>query len=86
LSVDATHPNDNAQYMNVGGELALFNEMLFLRGGYKTLFLKESQEGLTLGMGLNYNGLGYLSLAVDYAFQQYKYLGDTHSFGIMLKF
>jgi hypothetical protein len=86
LSVDATHPNDNAQYMNVGGELALFNEMLFLRGGYKTLFLKDSQEGLTLGIGLNYSGLGYINLAVDYAFQQYKYLGDTHSFGIMLKF
>lgn len=86
LSLDATHPNDNAQYMNVGGELAFFNEMIFIRGGYKTLFLKESQEGLTLGIGLNYGGIGYFSVAVDYAYQQYKYLGDTHSFGVILKF
>jgi hypothetical protein len=86
LSVDAAHPNDNSEYVNIGGELALFNETIFFRGGYKTLFLKDSQEGLTLGLGLNYSGLGNLDLAVDYAFQQYKYLGNTHSFGVILKF
>lgn len=86
LAIDAAHPNDNAQYVNIGGELAIFNEMLFLRSGYKTLFLKDSQEGFTLGIGLNYSGLGYLSIAVDYAYQQYKFLGDTHSFGVILKF
>ena len=85
VAVDATHANDNAEYVNVGGELALFDELFFLRGGYKALFLKDSQEGLTLGVGLNY-GLGVFSIGFDYSFQEYNFLGDTHSFGVRLKF
>jgi hypothetical protein len=86
IAVDATHPNDNAQYLNVGGELALLNELISLRAGYKTLFLEDSQEGLTLGVGLKYDGLSFINFALDYAFQQYEFLGDTHSFGIILRF
>jgi len=85
IAVDATHPNDNSEYVNVGGELALFDNIFCLRGGYKTLFLEDSQEGLTLGAGLNYT-LGILTIGIDYAFQEYDFLGDTHSFGVLLKF
>ncbi len=85
LAIDATHPNDNAEYINIGGELALLGNILFLRGGYKTLLLKDSQEGLTFGAGLNYT-LGILTLGFDYAFQEYEFLGNTHSFGMLLKF
>lgn len=85
VAVDATHSNDNAEYVNVGGELALFDELFYLRGGYKALFLKDSQEGLTLGVGLSYE-LGVFSIGFDYAFQEYNYLGDTHSFGVRFKF
>ena len=60
--------------------------MVQLRAGYKTLFLDESQEGLTLGVGINYGGLEYLNVGVDYAYQQFEFLGDTHSFGVLLKF
>ncbi len=86
LSVDALVPNDNRQSVNIGGELSLFNNVINLRGGYKALFLTDSQEGLTLGVGLNYDGLNYLKLSVDYAYQQFDFLGDVHSFGIVLKF
>jgi hypothetical protein len=86
IAVDAAHPNDNHQYVNLGGELALFNEMIQLRGGYKTLLLDNSQEGLTLGVGINYGGLDYFNVGIDYAFQQYEFLGNTHSFGVLLKF
>ena len=85
IAVDATHPNDNAEYVNVGGELALFDNIFCLRGGYKTLFLEDSQEGLALGAGLNYT-LGILTIGIDYAFQKYNFLGDIHSFGVLLKF
>jgi hypothetical protein len=86
IAIDGIHPNDNDQYVNVGGELMLLNDMFFLRGGYKSLFLKDSEESLTLGVGINYNKMEFFSIAVDYAFQQYKHLGDTHSFGILLRF
>ena len=86
IALDAAHPNDNNQWVNVGGELALFNEMIFLRGGYKTLFLDDSQEGLALGFGLNYGGLEFFRIAFDYSFQQSEYLEDVHSFGVSLGF
>ena len=86
LSVDAAHPNDNSQYVNMGGELALFNETVFLRGGYKTLFLVDSQEGLTLGFGLHYEGLELFALSVDYSYQKLDYLDNVHSFGLMIDF
>lgn len=85
LAVDATHSNDNAEYVNIGGELALFDDLFYLRGGYKALFLEDSQEGLTLGVGVNY-GLEVINFAFDYSYQEFEYLGNTHSFGVRLRF
>lgn len=86
VAIDAAHPNDNGQYVNLGGELALLDETIFVRCGYKTLFLEDSQEGLTLGLGLSYDGFGLLSISVDYAFQKMEFLDNIHSFGVMLSF
>ncbi|MCF8241994.1 MAG: PorV/PorQ family protein [Melioribacteraceae bacterium] len=86
LAVDATHPNDNSQWVNAGGEIALFNEMIFLRGGYKTLFLEDSQEGLSLGFGMKYSGLSFFKIGIDYSYQKYEYLDNIHSFGVILGF
>ena len=86
VAIDGIHPNDNSQYVNVGGELSLFKNMISFRAGYKTLFLDDSQEGLTLGVGLNYDGLQFFKISVDYAYQKYTYLGNTHSFGLILDF
>jgi len=85
LAVDAAHPSDNAEYVNAGGELALFDNLISLRGGYKALFLKDNQEGLTLGVGLNYV-LGVFSFGFDYSYQQFEFLNYTHSFGVHLNF
>ena len=86
FAVDANYPNDNNQWVNVGGEFALFNNLVFLRGGYKTLFLEDSQEGLTFGVGLKYDQSNLLGIQVDYAYQQLEYLDNTHSFGLTLSF
>lgn len=85
IAVDATHPNDNSEYVNVGGELSFLDDLIFLRGGYKGLFLKDNQEGLTLGVGLDY-ALGIFSVGFDYSYQEFKYLSYTHSFGVSFKF
>lgn len=86
VAVDAAHPNDNTQYLNIGGEISMFNNFFALRGGYKTLFMKDRQEGLTFGAGINYALIGSFEIGVDYAFQQLEYLDNIHSFGVMLKF
>ncbi|MEE9429866.1 MAG: PorV/PorQ family protein [Melioribacteraceae bacterium] len=86
IATDANYPNDNNQWVNVGGELALFHELVSLRAGYKAIFLDESQEGLTFGFGLKYDQSNSLAIQVDYAFQKLEYLDNTHSFGIMLSF
>jgi hypothetical protein len=86
LAVDAIHPNDNNQWVNVGGEISLFENLLSLRGGYKGLFLDDTQEGLTLGAGIHYGGLGVIKISVDYSYQQMKYLNHLHSFGVVLSF
>lgn len=86
IAVDAVYPNDNKQWINVGGELSMFDNLIALRAGYKTLFLKDSQEGLTLGFGINYKLNGSLGIQIDYAYQKLKYLDNNHSFGIILSF
>lgn len=86
IAVDAVHPNDNSQWVDVGGELSLFNNLFSLRGGYKALFLPDTQEGLTLGVGINYGGMKYFKISVDYSYQRMKYLDNLHSFGIILSF
>lgn len=86
LAVDAIHPNDNNQWINLGGEVSLFNDLLSLRGGYKTLFLKDATEGLTFGAGIKFDGLTFLRITVDYSYQQMKYLDNMHSFAVLLAF
>ena len=51
VEVDASHPRDNSESMNAGAELSIQNS-LALRAGYQGLFLKDSEEGLTLGVGI----------------------------------
>jgi Type IX secretion system protein PorV len=70
VAVDATHPNDNTEYVNSGLELA-FQEMFFGRIGYKALFLQDSEQGLTWGAGFRYEMSATTSLKVDYAFADY---------------
>ncbi len=67
VAVDAVHPNDNKEYLNVGTEVRLFNRLLSFRGGYRELLLDEKEGGLSLGVGLEYD-LGVGLVDVDYAY------------------
>ena len=86
VAVDGIVPNDNNEWVNVGGELALFDDMISLRGGYKALFLVDNQEGLTLGVGFKYKRAGFIDISIDYSYQKFKYLDNVNSFGIVIKF
>ncbi len=86
VGVDALHPNDNAESMNAGAEVVL-NETFFLRGGYSALFRSQSEEGLTLGGGLNYRLWGSSTLLkIDYAYADFGLLETVQRFSLGVTF
>jgi hypothetical protein len=86
LAVDGLNPNDNGQSVNVGGEYALFKEMLTLRGGYSELFLDENEMGLTLGVGVKASLQSGLGVSGEYAFQDFEHLGNISRFTVGIHF
>jgi opacity protein-like surface antigen len=85
LAVDAQHPNNDYESVNAGVEY-VFNKMFALRGGYKSLFLKDSEESFTLGGGINYPILGNILLHIDYAYADFGLLEKVQKFSIGLDF
>lgn len=84
-AVDAVHPNDNKEYVNSGLEFS-YNKMLFLRAGYKALFLPDSEQGITLGVGINYSLTPGLEFTFNYAYGDYGRLENIQYFDIGLIF
>lgn len=75
LSVDAIHPNDQAESASFGFEYA-FHEFFFLRGGYRQAFSEIVDDGgLTGGFGLAYRVSNTVTAHFDYVFQDYGDLG-----------
>ena len=89
LAADALHPNNNSESVNLGGEYAVkvpgWGE-LFLRGGYKALFMDESQYGATFGGGLLMHITRTSSLQLNYAYKSVGILGNMHSYELGIAF
>lgn len=82
VATELKHPNDYNQQGAFGFEYS-FKNMFFLRSGYK---INYSEEGLTVGGGLN-TGLSEDSrLTIDYAWQDYGRLESTHKFTLGFTF
>lgn len=79
LALDALHFNDNFECVNVGAEYS-YNDFLFLRGGYKSLALTDSEESFALGFGVKQLLIGNVSLKVDYAYQDFGRLKSVQKF------
>ena len=67
FAIDALHPNNNYESVNVGLEYELLNKF-YVRAGQKALFLEDTEEGLTLGMGLHIPMRG-MKVRFDYGFE-----------------
>ena len=85
LAVDAIHPNDNTEYLNSGIEYTWGN-ILSLRGGWNSLFQRGTEQGLTLGGGVEYEVPGSVALHFDYAYQDFGRLKEAHFFSVGVKF
>ena len=78
VAVDALHPSDNYESVNVGGEFA-FSELLFIRGGYRSLGLFDRVGGFTFGGGILTELFSDgLRGSVDYANANYGRLNAVH--------
>ncbi len=85
LATEAMHPINNTESMNVGMEYA-FRELFFLRGGYRNLFQRDSEEGFTLGAGFAVRFLGNFKVTVDYAYADFGRLQNSQRFSINMMF
>ncbi len=85
IASDATYPNDNEQSLNVGAEYS-FNDFIFFRGGYRSLFQENSEEEFVLGAGLERSIVRGFGIKIDYAFQSWVRLQDVHQFSIAINF
>lgn len=86
VAVDALHPNDNYESMNIGGEFS-YLETFFIRGGYNSLFLADSEGGLSFGIGVNSKMLfSNSTFRFDYAFRDFGRLNNVHTFSAGISF
>jgi len=89
LAIDALHPNNNSESINLGAEYALnmpaFGKF-FLRGGYKALFMESSEFGLTLGGGVSLNLIRNAKISCDIAYRDLGILGANTCYSLGVKF
>lgn len=85
LSADAIRPNDNNEHVNFGGEFG-YRETFFVRAGYKALFLPDSQEGLTAGVGLHYPLFGNTAAEIDYTYQEFGLFDGVNTITLSVDF
>ena len=84
--IDAIHPNDNSEYVNLGLEFN-YNDKFFLRGGAPSLFKEDRIEGLSFGVGLNYpiNRMSTL-LSIDYSLSNFGPLDEVQRLNLSFNF
>jgi hypothetical protein len=85
VEIDAVHPNDHTEYVNTGFEYG-WNEIVFVRAGYASLFETDTEKGLALGFGLNYRIANSIKVIFDYGYQDLGRLENVHYFAIGINF
>ncbi len=84
VSVEAYYPNDYDPFMSTGLEYT-WNDLLSIRGGYRSLFMPDPVETWTVGAGLRFNLGGNLVSKFDYVYQDFGVFSNvqTISFGLI---
>lgn len=81
MSIDAVHPRDYKEQINVGLEYMLF-KMLALRAGYSA---PNDEKNVSAGAGIRKAFNDYM-LAVDYAYTPFGVFSDVHRFSLQFTF
>lgn len=77
LSLEATHPNDGPEKVNMGAEYLLYN-ILTLRAGYR---FNYDEQSFTFGTSLN-----YMNIRFNYAYVDFGRLAQSNMFTLGLSF
>ena len=85
LAVDATHPNDNVETVNIGAEYVFF-DLVALRGGYNALFAEDGEKGFTCGAGIDYHFTPAIAGRIDYAYETFGRFDNIQKFSIAINF
>jgi len=85
MALDAMHPNDDVENLNLGVEYG-YKQTVFLRAGYKSLFARDSEQGVTVGGGLHLKWVNLPALYVDYAYQTFGVWDNVQMFTLGLEF
>jgi len=85
FAVDASHPNNDYESINIGGEY-VFNGIFAVRGGYKSLFLQDSEESFTLGAGFRQNLVGNININFNYSYSDFGRLSEVQKFSVGINF
>jgi hypothetical protein len=86
VSTDAVNPSDNYQYLNIGGEYS-FKDLFFIRGGYQMLFLKDSEGGLSLGVGIKTQiPFSKMKVQFDYSYNNYGRLKGVNTVALNIEY
>jgi len=79
--VDAIHPNDNSERINLGTEFSFFDRF-YLRGGYKYNY---DDEKFAFGAGVNLP-ISQTLIRFDYAYSIYDILPSVHRVSLGMSF
>lgn len=85
IAIDALHPSSNYESINVGGEYG-FQNRVFLRGGYESLFLKEREAGLNGGLGVHQVLFDSTLAKFGYGYKSAGRLGEIHTLSLEMRF
>ena len=85
IAADALSPSDNTQAINTGIEYGL-NNMIFIRGGLKSVFQQDTEESFTVGGGLRYAMFGSGEIFVDYSYADFGVLDYVQRLSFSLRF
>lgn len=85
FALDAKHPNDNSESIDVGLEYG-FNDLLFLRGGYRSLFSSQTEDqSITAGFGLKYD-INDVTANLGAAYMTHEYLDNPLLWTLQIEF
>jgi len=89
IAADALHVNNNNESLNIGAKYTLNIPgavKLFLRAGYRSILLEDSEFGLTCGGGILFQSMHGSAIQIDYAYRNIGILGNTNVMGLSILF